>query len=61
MNQYFSEAYQYYGRNVKVEQDLSNYAMEADLKGVTSHNTYTLASNTDLVGLKTNVDKLGVC
>ena len=35
--------------------------MEADLKGVTSHNTYTLASNTDLAGLKTNVDKLGVC
>ena len=35
--------------------------MEADLKGVTSHNTYTLASNTDVASLKTNVDKLGVC
>ena len=31
MSQYFPDRYEHYGGNVKVELDLSNYALEVDL------------------------------
>ena len=40
--------------------DLSNYAMKDDLKGATGLDTSMLASKTDLVDLKTNVDDVNV-
>ena len=58
MRQYFPEPYQLSGGNVKVELDLYNYATKADVKGATGISTSTLASKTDLVSLKTRVDKL---
>ena len=58
MRQYFPEPYE--RGNVKVQLDLSNYAMKAHLKGATSIDTSTLASKTDLAGLKTKVDNLDV-
>ena len=40
--------------------DLSNYPTKDDLKGAASPETSRLASKTDLVDLKTNVDDLNV-
>ena len=37
---------------------ISNYATKVDMKGVTSIDTCTLASKTDLVSLKAKVDNL---
>ena len=45
---------------VKVELDLSNYATKADLKNVTGVDTLNLAKQTDLVNLKSDVDKLDI-
>ena len=39
---------------------ISNYAMKVDMKGVTSIDTSTLTSKTDLVSLKAKVDNLDV-
>ena len=43
--------------NVKVELDLSNYAIKADLKNATRVDTSDLAKKTDLANLKSDVDK----
>ena len=45
---------------MKVELDLSNFAMEVDLKGATGINKSALVSKTDLASLKTKVDNLDV-
>ena len=60
MSQYFPQAYEHSGGNLKVELDLSNYAMKAYLKEATVIDTYTLASKTDLASLKFNVDNLDI-
>ena len=43
--------------NVKVEIYFSNYAPEADLKNATEYDTSDFAEKTDLVNLKSDVDK----
>ena len=48
------------GSNVKVEWDLSNYATKTDLKNVTGVDTSSFAKKTDLVHLKSDVDKLAI-
>ena len=48
------------GRNIKVELDLSSYATKTDLKNVTHVNASSFSSKTNLVSLKTEVDKLGI-
>ena len=60
MSQYFPEPYEPSGGNVKVELDLYNYATKADMKGAMYISTFTLAPKTDLVSLKSKVDKLDV-
>ena len=45
---------------VEVELDLSNYATKADLKNATGVDTLNLAKQTDLVNLKSDVDKLDI-
>ena len=45
---------------VEVELDLSNYATKADLKNATGVDTLYLAKQTDLVNLKSDVDKLDI-
>ena len=40
--------------------DLSNYATKTDLKNVTHVDTSSFALKTNLAGLKTEVDKLGI-
>ena len=39
MNQYFSKPYDRFGRNVKVELELSNYSTKTDLKNATRTDT----------------------
>ena len=43
--------------NVKVEIYFSNYAPEADFKNATEYDTSDFAKKTDLVNLKSDVDK----
>ena len=48
------------GQNIKVELDLANYATKADLKNITHVDVSSYASKTNLVALKTEVDKIDV-
>ena len=57
MSQYFPEPYGCPNVNIKVELDLSSYTTKTNLKGTTCIDTSTLASKTDLTGLKTKEDK----
>ena len=59
MSQYFPP-YRSHGGDIKVELDLSNYATKTDLKNVTHVDTSSFASKTNLVSLKTEVDKLDI-
>ena len=60
MSQYFPKPYRAFGRNAKVELDLSSYATKADLKNATGINTsnFTLISN--FASLKAEVHKIDV-
>ena len=44
--------------NVKVELGLTNYATKADLKNITHVDVSSFTSKTNLVALKTEVDKI---
>ena len=59
MSEYFPKP-KSLGANTKVELDLSNYATKADLKNVTGLGTSSFAKWTDLVNLKSDVDKLDI-
>ena len=59
MSEYFPEP-KSFGRRVKVELDLSNYATKADLKNATGVDTLKFAKKVDLARLKSNVDKLDI-
>ena len=48
------------GANVKVELDLSNYATKTDLKKGKGVDISSFAKKNDLVGLKSDVDKLDI-
>ena len=52
--------YRSFGRNIKVELNLSNYATKTDLKNVTHVDVSSFASKTNLASLKTEVDKLEI-
>ena len=49
-----------FGRRVKVELDLSNYATKADFKNATGMDTSKFAKRIDLASLKSNVNKLDI-
>ena len=49
-----------FGGDINVKVDLSNYATKSDLKNATGIDTSKLASKSDLVNLKTKVDKLDI-
>ena len=54
MSEYFLKP-NYLGANVKVELDLSNYAIKADLKNATGVDTSDFAKKTNLPNLKSNL------
>ena len=59
MNAYYPP-YRSSSSNVKLELDLTNYATKADLKNITHVDASSFASKTNLVALKTEVDKIDV-
>ena len=46
--------------NIKVELDLTNYATKTDLKNITHTDLCSFTSKTNLVALKSEVDKIDV-
>ena len=59
MSEYFPKP-KSLGTNVKVNLDLSNHATQLDLKNATVLYTMGFAKKTDLVNLKSDVDKLDI-
>ena len=57
MSKYFPP-YKNSSENIKVELDLSNYAMKKDVKDITHIDASGFALKTNLAALKTEVDKL---
>ena len=49
-----------YGRNIKLELDLSSYATKTDLKNVAHVDVSSFALKTNLANLKTEVDKTDI-
>ena len=60
MSQYFPKSYELFGRDINVKVDLSNYATKTDIKNITHVDTSSFALTTNLVKLKTKVDKLDI-
>ena len=60
MGQYFPKPFRSFGGNINVKVDLYNYATKIDLKDMTHVDTSSFALKTDLVSLKTKVDKLDI-
>ena len=60
MIQYFPKPYKPFGGHISVKVDLSNYGTKSDFKNVTEIDTSKLAAKSDLVRLKTEVDKLDI-
>ena len=60
MSQYFFKPFRSFEGNVNVKVDLSNYATKTNLINVTHVDTSSFVLKTNLAGLKTEVDKLGV-
>ena len=60
MSQYFPKPYSPFSGNINVRVDLSNYATKADIKNITHVDTSSFALKTNLVNLKSEVDKLDV-
>ena len=60
MSQYTIKTCEPFGGNINVKDDLSNYAKKTDLKNVTRVDVSTFALKSNLVSLKTEVDKLDI-
>ena len=60
MSQYFPKLYEPFGGDINVKVDLSNYATKDDIKNITHVDTSSFALKTNLVNLKSEVDKLDV-
>ena len=60
MSQYFPKPYEPFCGDINVKVDMSNYATKSDLKDATGIDTSKLAAKSDLVSLKTEVDKLDI-
>ena len=60
MSQYFPKPYEPFGGDINVKVDLSNYVSKADIKNISHVDTSSLAINSNLANLKTEVDKLDI-
>ena len=58
MRQYLPKLYEPFGGDISVKVDLSNYAINYDLKNATGIDTSKLAAKSDLASLKAEMDKL---
>ena len=57
MSQYFPKPYEAFGGNINVKVDLSNYATKSDIKNIAHVDISSFVLKTNLVSLKTEVDK----
>ena len=60
MSQHFPKPYEPFSGDINVKVDLSNYATKSDLKNISHIDTSSFALNSNLVCLKTEVDKLDI-
>ena len=60
MSQYFPKPYEPFGGDINSKIDLSNYAKKTDLKNVSHVDVSSFALKSNLVSLKTEVDKLDI-
>ena len=58
MRQCLPKLYEPFGGDISVKVDLSNYAINYDLKNTTGIDTSKLAAKSDLASLKAEMDKL---
>ena len=56
----FPKPYKQFSKNINVNVDLSNYATKADVKNISHSGTSSFTLKTNLVNLKTEVDKLDI-
>ena len=60
MSPYLTTPYGHSSRKMKVEFDLSNYALKADLRETTGVDKTDLAAKSNLASLKAELDKVGI-
>ena len=60
MSQYFPKLYEPFGVDINIKVDFYDYAIKADFENTTGTDTSKLAAKSDLVSLKTEVDKLDI-
>ena len=60
MGQYFSKPYEPFGGDINVKVDISNYGTKTDLKNVSHMDVSSFALKSNLVSLKTEVDKIDI-
>ena len=60
MSKYFPKPYKPFGKDIKAEVDLSNYATKTDIKSISHVDTSSFALKTNLANLKTEVNKLDI-
>ena len=59
-SQYFLKPYEPFGGDINVKVDLSNYATKADIKNISYVDSSISALKSNLVSIKTEVDKLNI-
>ena len=60
MSQHFPKPYETFGGDINVKVDSSNYATKTDIKNILHVDTSSFALKSNLVSLKTEVDKLDI-
>ena len=60
MSQYFPKPYEPFGGDINVKVDLSNYVTKTDLKNISHIDVSSYALKSNLVSLKTEVDRLDI-
>ena len=60
MSQYFPKPFRSFRGNINVKVDLSNYAINADIKNISHVDTSSFTLKTNFASLKTEVDKLDI-
>ena len=59
-SQYFPKPYEPFGGDINVKVDLSNYVTKSNIKSISHVNTSSFALKSNLLSLKTGVDKLDI-
>ena len=60
MSQYFPKPYEPFGGDINVKVDLSNYATKTDIKNTSHVDTSSFELKSNLISLKTEVNKLDI-